>query len=107
MQMGIWRVTGSTRLHNLTVGSVFVFNSTSSGNKLVGTCNRVGIKFASKFNGMFLVKSQLFKLSKGGLNNNNNRSHQHLEKMEEEQEEEEQEEGEGEEEEEEEVGLAL
>eukprot|EP00983_Pelagomonas_calceolata_P104064 1158980-Pelagomonas_calceolata.AAC.5 len=34
--MGVWRVTGSTRLQNLAVRSVFVFDGTSSGNKFVG-----------------------------------------------------------------------
>eukprot|EP00983_Pelagomonas_calceolata_P026939 846244-Pelagomonas_calceolata.AAC.2 len=48
MLMGIWRVTGSTRLHNLAVRSMIVLNSTPSGNKLVGIPNRMGVKFASK-----------------------------------------------------------
>eukprot|EP00983_Pelagomonas_calceolata_P041348 1138028-Pelagomonas_calceolata.AAC.1 len=56
MLMGIWRVTGSARLHNL---------AHANGNKLVGTHNRMGMKFASKFIGV--VKSQLSKLVKGVL----------------------------------------
>eukprot|EP00983_Pelagomonas_calceolata_P072963 1151955-Pelagomonas_calceolata.AAC.1 len=68
--MGIWRVTGSTRLHNLAVTNIFVFNSMPSGNKLVGIHNRMGIKFASKFIGALVVKSQLFKLVKGMLSVN-------------------------------------
>eukprot|EP00983_Pelagomonas_calceolata_P068801 1150093-Pelagomonas_calceolata.AAC.1 len=66
MLMGILRVTGSTWLHNLAVTSILVFNSTPSGNKLVGIHNRMGMKFASKFIGA-LVKSQLFKLVKDVL----------------------------------------
>eukprot|EP00983_Pelagomonas_calceolata_P067202 1149401-Pelagomonas_calceolata.AAC.4 len=65
--MGIWRVTGSTRLQNLAVRGVCVFNSTPSGNKLVGIHNRTGMEFARKFNGMLVVKSQLFKLAKATL----------------------------------------
>eukprot|EP00983_Pelagomonas_calceolata_P018514 580717-Pelagomonas_calceolata.AAC.1 len=65
--MAIWRFTGSTRLHNLAVRSMIVFNSTPSGDKL-GVHNRMGMKFASKFNGtLLMVKSQLFKLLKGVL----------------------------------------
>eukprot|EP00983_Pelagomonas_calceolata_P009896 320251-Pelagomonas_calceolata.AAC.1 len=60
--MGIWRVIGSTRLHDLAARSNLVFNSTPSGNKLVGMHDRMGIKFASKFIGALVVKSQLFKL---------------------------------------------
>eukprot|EP00983_Pelagomonas_calceolata_P069512 1150389-Pelagomonas_calceolata.AAC.1 len=63
--MGIRRVTGSTRLHNLAVKSILVFNSTPSGNKLVGIQNRMGMRFASKFIGALVVKSQLLKLVKG------------------------------------------
>eukprot|EP00983_Pelagomonas_calceolata_P118175 1160479-Pelagomonas_calceolata.AAC.19 len=37
--MGIWKVTGSTRLQNLAVRSVFVLNSTPSGNKFVDVFN--------------------------------------------------------------------
>eukprot|EP00983_Pelagomonas_calceolata_P122321 1160896-Pelagomonas_calceolata.AAC.3 len=48
--------------------SIIVFNSTPSGNKLVGINNRMGMKFASKFNGMLVVQSQSFKLIKGMLN---------------------------------------
>eukprot|EP00983_Pelagomonas_calceolata_P005945 198007-Pelagomonas_calceolata.AAC.1 len=65
--MGIWRVIGSTRLHNLAARSVFVFNSTPSDNKLVGTHDRMSMKFASKFIGVLVVKSQSFKLVKGVL----------------------------------------
>eukprot|EP00983_Pelagomonas_calceolata_P053172 1143193-Pelagomonas_calceolata.AAC.1 len=43
MLMGIWKVTGSTRLQNLAVRSVTVFNSTSGGTKLVGILNRMGM----------------------------------------------------------------
>eukprot|EP00983_Pelagomonas_calceolata_P064047 1147953-Pelagomonas_calceolata.AAC.2 len=60
--MGIWRVIGSARLHNLAARSIPVFNSTPSGNKLVGIHDRMGMKFASKFIGGLVVKSQLFKL---------------------------------------------
>eukprot|EP00983_Pelagomonas_calceolata_P020996 659704-Pelagomonas_calceolata.AAC.1 len=65
--MGIWRVTGSSRLHNLAVRSIIAFNSKPSGNKLVGIHNRMGMKFASSFIGALVVKSQLFKLVKGVL----------------------------------------
>eukprot|EP00983_Pelagomonas_calceolata_P036030 1127557-Pelagomonas_calceolata.AAC.1 len=58
--MGIWRISGSTRLQNLAVRSMIVFNSTSSGNRLVGVHNRMGMKLASKFNGTLMVK--LFEL---------------------------------------------
>eukprot|EP00983_Pelagomonas_calceolata_P004933 161851-Pelagomonas_calceolata.AAC.1 len=60
--MGIWRVTGSTWLQNLAVRSKTVFSSTSSGSKLVGMLNRMGMKFVSKFNGALMVQSKLFKL---------------------------------------------
>eukprot|EP00983_Pelagomonas_calceolata_P084657 1156398-Pelagomonas_calceolata.AAC.2 len=60
--MGIWRVTGSTQLQNLAGRSIIVFDSTLSGDKLVGIRNRMGMKFASQFNGMLVVKSQLFEL---------------------------------------------
>eukprot|EP00983_Pelagomonas_calceolata_P122955 1160955-Pelagomonas_calceolata.AAC.6 len=65
--MGIWRVTRSTWLQNLAVRSFLIFNGTPSGIKLIGTCNKKGMKFASKFNGTLVVKSQLFKLVKGAL----------------------------------------
>eukprot|EP00983_Pelagomonas_calceolata_P003987 129702-Pelagomonas_calceolata.AAC.1 len=65
--MGIWRVIGSTRLHNQATRSILVFNSTPSGNKLVGIHDRMGLEFASKFIGALVVKSQLFKLIKGVL----------------------------------------
>eukprot|EP00983_Pelagomonas_calceolata_P038838 1136940-Pelagomonas_calceolata.AAC.1 len=65
--MGIWRVTGSTRLHNLAARSNLVFNSTPSGNKLVGIHNRMGMKFASKFIGALVGKFQRLKLVKGVL----------------------------------------
>eukprot|EP00983_Pelagomonas_calceolata_P096019 1158082-Pelagomonas_calceolata.AAC.9 len=58
---GALEVTGSTRLQKLAVRSVFVFNSMPS-NKLVGEHNRMPMKFASKFVGTLVVKSQLFKL---------------------------------------------
>eukprot|EP00983_Pelagomonas_calceolata_P018036 565926-Pelagomonas_calceolata.AAC.1 len=41
--MGIWRVTGSTRLQNLAVYCIFVFNSTPNGNKFGSALNRVGV----------------------------------------------------------------
>eukprot|EP00983_Pelagomonas_calceolata_P083741 1156224-Pelagomonas_calceolata.AAC.2 len=59
--MGIWRVPRSTQLQNLAVRSIIVFNSTPSGNKLVGIRNKMDMKFASKFNGTLVVKSQLLK----------------------------------------------
>eukprot|EP00983_Pelagomonas_calceolata_P086415 1156752-Pelagomonas_calceolata.AAC.3 len=49
--MGSWRVTGNTRLQDMAVKSIIVFNSVPSGNKLVGILNRMGMRFASKFNG--------------------------------------------------------
>eukprot|EP00983_Pelagomonas_calceolata_P134694 1162085-Pelagomonas_calceolata.AAC.1 len=67
MLMGIWKVTGSTRLQSLAVKSIFVFNGTPSGNMLVGIHNRMGTEFASKLNGMLVVKSQLLELLKGML----------------------------------------
>eukprot|EP00983_Pelagomonas_calceolata_P014445 460320-Pelagomonas_calceolata.AAC.1 len=39
--MGIWRVTGSTRLQNLAVRSI-IFHSTSSGNKNMGMISIAG-----------------------------------------------------------------
>eukprot|EP00983_Pelagomonas_calceolata_P030348 952428-Pelagomonas_calceolata.AAC.1 len=66
MLIGIWRVTGSW-LQNLTVRNIFDFNSTPSGNKLVGVHNRVGMKFASRFNGTLVVKTQMFELVEGML----------------------------------------
>eukprot|EP00983_Pelagomonas_calceolata_P091715 1157581-Pelagomonas_calceolata.AAC.1 len=60
--MGIWRINGSTRLQNLAVRSLFVFNSTISGKKLVGRLNRMGMKFVSKLNGTLMVQSQLSKM---------------------------------------------
>eukprot|EP00983_Pelagomonas_calceolata_P046297 1140095-Pelagomonas_calceolata.AAC.4 len=45
--MGIWRVIGSTRLHNLAARSIFVFNSTPSGNKLVGNIMMFSFNFGS------------------------------------------------------------
>eukprot|EP00983_Pelagomonas_calceolata_P058020 1145328-Pelagomonas_calceolata.AAC.5 len=65
--MGIWRVIGSTWLHYLTVRSIVVFNSMPSGNNLVGIHDRMGMKFARKFIGALLVKSQLFKMVEGVL----------------------------------------
>eukprot|EP00983_Pelagomonas_calceolata_P038066 1136663-Pelagomonas_calceolata.AAC.1 len=71
--MGIWRVTGSTRIQNLAVRSAIVFNSTpsatstASGNKLVGLQNGMVMHFASEFIGSLVVKSQLFKLVKDML----------------------------------------
>eukprot|EP00983_Pelagomonas_calceolata_P006297 208488-Pelagomonas_calceolata.AAC.2 len=59
--MGIRTAAGSSRLQNLAVRSTIVFNSTpqASSNKLVGIRNKMGMKFASKFNGTLVVKSQL------------------------------------------------
>eukprot|EP00983_Pelagomonas_calceolata_P053424 1143283-Pelagomonas_calceolata.AAC.2 len=64
--MGIWRFTGSTQLQNLAVRSITIFHSTSSGNKLVGILNRMplGIEFLSKFMGLLMVQSKLFKLNR-------------------------------------------
>eukprot|EP00983_Pelagomonas_calceolata_P024901 782963-Pelagomonas_calceolata.AAC.1 len=61
--MGIWMVTGSTWLQNVTVRGAIDFNSTPSGTKLVGIHNIMGMKFASKFDGMLAVKSQLLNWS--------------------------------------------
>eukprot|EP00983_Pelagomonas_calceolata_P050709 1142093-Pelagomonas_calceolata.AAC.1 len=47
---------------------MIVFNSAPSGNKLVGVHNRMGMKLASKFNGMLMVKSELSELIKGVFN---------------------------------------
>eukprot|EP00983_Pelagomonas_calceolata_P129691 1161626-Pelagomonas_calceolata.AAC.5 len=44
--MGIWRVTGGTRLQNLASRSTVVCSS-MPGNKLVGIRNRMGMKFVS------------------------------------------------------------
>eukprot|EP00983_Pelagomonas_calceolata_P035569 1113139-Pelagomonas_calceolata.AAC.1 len=60
--MGIWRVGGSTQLHDLAARSILVFNSTPSGDNLVGIHDRMGMKFASKFISALVVKSQLLKL---------------------------------------------
>eukprot|EP00983_Pelagomonas_calceolata_P004543 147655-Pelagomonas_calceolata.AAC.3 len=60
--MGIWRIGGSTRLKNLAVRSMIVINSTPSGDKLVGVHNIMGMKLASKFDGMLMVRSKLFEL---------------------------------------------
>eukprot|EP00983_Pelagomonas_calceolata_P111745 1159813-Pelagomonas_calceolata.AAC.33 len=65
MLMGIWRVTGSSRLQGLAVRSTNVFNCTLSDNKFVCINYRMGMKFANKFIGTLVVKSQLFKLVKG------------------------------------------
>eukprot|EP00983_Pelagomonas_calceolata_P022875 719889-Pelagomonas_calceolata.AAC.1 len=46
--IGIWRVTGSTRLQNLAVRSITTFHSTSSGNKLVGIQGLQGKKASVK-----------------------------------------------------------
>eukprot|EP00983_Pelagomonas_calceolata_P097974 1158302-Pelagomonas_calceolata.AAC.9 len=70
MLMWIWRVPGNTRLHNLAVTRIFVFNRTPSGNKLFGIHSRMSMKFASKFIGALVVKSQLLKLLKVLLDNN-------------------------------------
>eukprot|EP00983_Pelagomonas_calceolata_P013124 419381-Pelagomonas_calceolata.AAC.1 len=56
MLMGIWRVTGSTRLQNPAMRSVFVLSGTPSG----WACS-----FASKFHGTVVVKFKLFELIKG------------------------------------------
>eukprot|EP00983_Pelagomonas_calceolata_P078376 1154238-Pelagomonas_calceolata.AAC.2 len=57
--MEIWRVSGSTQLQNLAARNMIVFNSTPSGNKLVGVHDRMGMKFASIFNGALVFQSQL------------------------------------------------
>eukprot|EP00983_Pelagomonas_calceolata_P037643 1136440-Pelagomonas_calceolata.AAC.2 len=57
--MGIWRVIGSARLHNLATKSILVFNSTPSGNKLVGIHDIMGMKFASKFIGALVVDHEI------------------------------------------------
>eukprot|EP00983_Pelagomonas_calceolata_P041867 1138237-Pelagomonas_calceolata.AAC.10 len=67
MLMGTWRVTGSTQLQNLAVRSICVFNSTPSGNKLIGIYNSMGMEFASKFNGTLVINFQLHKLVKAVL----------------------------------------
>eukprot|EP00983_Pelagomonas_calceolata_P132712 1161899-Pelagomonas_calceolata.AAC.4 len=46
--MGVWRVSGSTRLQNLAVRSAFFLNSTPSGNKFVGIFNRMGMQLRSR-----------------------------------------------------------
>eukprot|EP00983_Pelagomonas_calceolata_P028884 905634-Pelagomonas_calceolata.AAC.1 len=53
--MGIWRVTGSTRLHNQAARSILAFNSTPNNNKLVGIRNIMGMRFASKLNGTLVI----------------------------------------------------
>eukprot|EP00983_Pelagomonas_calceolata_P056315 1144543-Pelagomonas_calceolata.AAC.1 len=63
--IGIWKVTGSTRLQNLAVRSITVCHSTSSGNKLVCILNRMGMKSFSKFIGSLMVQSKLCKLIQG------------------------------------------
>eukprot|EP00983_Pelagomonas_calceolata_P062258 1147207-Pelagomonas_calceolata.AAC.1 len=42
--MGIWRVIGSNRLHDLAARSILVFKSMPSGNKLVDIHDRMGMK---------------------------------------------------------------
>eukprot|EP00983_Pelagomonas_calceolata_P076558 1153466-Pelagomonas_calceolata.AAC.2 len=44
MLMGIRGITGSTRLQDLAVGGIIVFNSTPSGNKLVQQAKLAYIK---------------------------------------------------------------
>eukprot|EP00983_Pelagomonas_calceolata_P055767 1144281-Pelagomonas_calceolata.AAC.1 len=44
----VWRLTGSIRLQDLAVGSIFIFSSTLSGDKLVSILNRVGMKLTGK-----------------------------------------------------------
>eukprot|EP00983_Pelagomonas_calceolata_P022985 723611-Pelagomonas_calceolata.AAC.1 len=55
MLMGVWRVTGSTRLQNLAVRRITVFitvfNCSPSGNELVSILNRTCMLFVSKYNG--------------------------------------------------------
>eukprot|EP00983_Pelagomonas_calceolata_P007946 259776-Pelagomonas_calceolata.AAC.1 len=65
--MGTWRVIGSTWLHNQDARSNLVSNSTPSGNKPVGIHDTMGMKFASKFIGALVIKSQLLKLVEGML----------------------------------------
>eukprot|EP00983_Pelagomonas_calceolata_P104192 1158995-Pelagomonas_calceolata.AAC.6 len=61
-------VSGITWPQNLAVRSIIAYNSTPGVNKLVGIHNRMGMEFASKLNGMLVVKSQLCKLVRGMLN---------------------------------------
>eukprot|EP00983_Pelagomonas_calceolata_P018547 581970-Pelagomonas_calceolata.AAC.1 len=49
--MEVWRVTRSTWLQSLAVRSVFVLNSTPSGNKFMSIIDRMGMQIASKFQG--------------------------------------------------------
>eukprot|EP00983_Pelagomonas_calceolata_P034071 1066611-Pelagomonas_calceolata.AAC.1 len=42
--MGIWRVTGSIWHFDPAARSIIIFDSTPSGNKLVGTQNRTGME---------------------------------------------------------------
>eukprot|EP00983_Pelagomonas_calceolata_P006642 218014-Pelagomonas_calceolata.AAC.1 len=60
--MGIWRVSGSIRLQNIAERSIVVFISTPSGNKLMGILNQMGMEYLSKFMGLLMVQSKLFKL---------------------------------------------
>eukprot|EP00983_Pelagomonas_calceolata_P124758 1161139-Pelagomonas_calceolata.AAC.7 len=64
MLIRIWKVTGSIQLQSLDVRSIFVFKSTPSGNKLVVLHNRMGMKFASMFNGALVVQPQRKKKKK-------------------------------------------
>eukprot|EP00983_Pelagomonas_calceolata_P032760 1026332-Pelagomonas_calceolata.AAC.1 len=63
--MGIWRVTGSTWLQNLAVRNIIILHSASSGNKVMGILNRMGMEFLSKFMGPLLVQSKMFELVQG------------------------------------------
>eukprot|EP00983_Pelagomonas_calceolata_P102658 1158832-Pelagomonas_calceolata.AAC.2 len=60
------RGTGGLLAPGLAV-ELFIFNSTPSGNKLVGILNRVGLKLVGKLNGTLLVQTQLFQLVRSML----------------------------------------
>eukprot|EP00983_Pelagomonas_calceolata_P050357 1141944-Pelagomonas_calceolata.AAC.3 len=65
--VGIWKVTGSTRIQNLAVRGAFVFTSVPNGNKLVGILNGVGMKLMGKLSSTLMVQIQLFKVVKAML----------------------------------------
>eukprot|EP00983_Pelagomonas_calceolata_P118074 1160469-Pelagomonas_calceolata.AAC.6 len=62
--MGIWKVTGSTWLQNLTVRSVIAFIYTP---ELVGIHNRTGMEFAGNLSGTLMFQFQLFDVVKDML----------------------------------------
>eukprot|EP00983_Pelagomonas_calceolata_P129341 1161598-Pelagomonas_calceolata.AAC.2 len=59
------RLSSTTKLQNMSANGDL--DCTTSGNKLVGILNRMGMKFANNFNGTLVVKSQLFEVAKGML----------------------------------------